>query len=74
MEYVISALGAAAAVVVPLLAWVLKLQGRIVALETWREISQSQFAALEERIMAALERIEDRLDRKFDGKRGHADG
>lgn len=60
------AIGAAAAVGVPLGAWVLSLQGRLTALETWRTVYAENFAKFEERILRTLERIETKLDQKAD--------
>jgi len=60
------AAGAAAAVTVPLAAWVLSLQGRLSSLETWRQMYAESSKSFEERILRALERIENKLDQKAD--------
>ena len=58
------AIAAALAVGVPLAGWVLSLQGRLTALETWRQVYSENFAKFEERIFRALERIETKVDSK----------
>lgn len=65
-DLILSALAAAAGVGVPMLGWVLKLQGRVVALETWREIYQEAFERFEARILTTLDRIERKIDLKAD--------
>ncbi len=60
------AIGAAATVGVPLGAWVLSLQGRLTALETWRQVYSENFKSFEDRILRTLERIETKLDGKAD--------
>lgn len=62
----VEALTAAAVVGVPLAGWVLSLQGRLTALETWRQVYAENFAKFEERILRTLERIETKLDQKAD--------
>lgn len=65
-ELIGAALGAAASVGVPLLGWVLKLQGRVTRLETWQEITSSHWAEFERRVLDKLENIEQLLHRKAD--------
>ena len=65
-ELFVTALGAAATVGVPLVGWVMKLQGRLTALETWREITSGHWREFEERILRTLDRIESKLDGKAD--------
>lgn len=72
LEIIVAALTAAATVGLPMLGWVLRLQGRLVALETWREISEGYWTKLEQRIFDALERIESKLDGKADRYERHA--
>lgn len=65
-ELIGAVIGGAATVGVPLVGWVLKLQGRLVALETWREIYEDHFERFESRILQVLDRIERKLDGKVD--------
>ncbi len=60
------AIAAAAAVAVPLGGWVLSLQSRLTALETWRQVYSENFKSFEDRILRTLERIETKLDGKAD--------
>jgi hypothetical protein len=60
------AAAAASAVGIPLAGWVLSLQGRLTALETWRQVYAENFSKFEERILRTLERIETKLDQKAD--------
>ena len=65
-ELIGAAIGAAVTVGVPMAGWVLKLQGRLVALETWREITSGHWKEFEDRILRTLDRIESKLDSKAD--------
>lgn len=49
-------------VILPMSGWVLRLQGRLVALETWREALADRLDGFEGRVLDTLARIENRLD------------
>jgi hypothetical protein len=66
MDFILAALGAAGGVGLPMLGWVLRLQGRITALETWREIYEDHSERFQARILQVLDRIENKLDSKVD--------
>jgi hypothetical protein len=61
-----NALSGAAAVGVPLVIAAFRLHGRVVRLETWKEALTDRLDGFESRVLAALTRIEDKLDRKVD--------
>lgn len=82
LEILLTAAGTSVTIAAPLLAYLLKQQGRIVALETWRDLKTGESQELEGRIIRALERIEQdvrqlREDQRVDRQRAanrHDDG
>lgn len=61
LEIIGPVLAGAGAVGIPLLTFVLKLQGRLVTLETWREVTEQYRNGFERRILEKLDALEEYL-------------